>query len=82
MKKIIIGLIRFYQKFISPLFPPTCRFYPTCSEYTVQAVERFGVVKGLYLGLRRVLRCNPLNEGGYDPVPEEFHFFVVRRDKR
>jgi putative membrane protein insertion efficiency factor len=82
MKKIIISLIRFYQKFISPLFPPTCRFYPTCSEYTAQAVERFGVVKGLYLGLRRVLRCNPLNEGGYDPVPEEFHFFVVRRDKR
>ncbi len=82
MKRIIISIIRFYQKFISPLFPPTCRFYPTCSEYTVQAVERFGVIRGLYLGLRRVLRCNPLNEGGYDPVPEEFHFFVVRRDKR
>ena len=82
MRKIIIGIIRFYQKFISPLFPPTCRFYPTCSEYTVQAVERFGVIKGLYLGLRRVLRCNPLSEGGYDPVPEEFHFFIVRRDKR
>ncbi len=82
MKKIIILLIRFYQKFISPLFPPSCRFYPTCSNYTLEAVERFGVIKGLYLGFRRVLRCNPLNEGGYDPVPEEFHFFVVRRDKR
>ena len=82
MKKIIILLIRFYQKFISPLFPPSCRFYPTCSNYTLEAVEKFGVIKGLYLGFRRVIRCNPLNEGGYDPVPEEFHFFVVRRDKR
>ncbi len=81
MKKIIILLIKFYQKFISPLFPPSCRFYPTCSNYTLQAVERFGVIKGLYLGFRRVLRCNPLNKGGYDPVPEEFHFFTVRRDK-
>ncbi len=81
MKKIIILLIRFYQKFISPLFPPSCRFYPTCSNYTLEAVEKFGVIKGLYLGFRRVLRCNPLNEGGYDPVPEEFHLFVVRRDK-
>ncbi len=82
MKKIIILLIRFYQKFISPLFPPSCRFYPTCSNYTLEAVEKFGVIKGLYLGFRRVLRCNPMNEGGYDPVPEEFHFFVVRRDRR
>ncbi len=81
MRKIIIGLIRFYQKFVSPLFPPTCRFEPTCSTYALQAVEKFGVLKGLYLGLRRVLRCNPLSKGGYDPVPEEFHFFV-RRDKR
>ena len=81
MRRIVVGLIRFYQKFISPLFPPTCRFSPTCSTYTLQAVERFGVLKGLYLGLRRVLRCNPLNEGGYDPVPDEFHFFHIRRDK-
>ncbi len=81
MRKAIIWMIRFYQRFVSPLFPPTCRFQPTCSSYTMQAVERFGVIKGLYLGLRRVLRCNPLSKGGYDPVPEEFHFFV-RRDKR
>ncbi len=81
MKKIVISLIKFYQKFISPLFPPTCRFHPTCSQYTVEAVERFGVIKGLYLGLRRILRCNPLNPGGYDPVPDEFHFFKVRREK-
>ncbi len=82
MRKLIIGVIRFYQRFISPLFPPTCRYYPTCSEYTVQAVERFGAIKGLILGLRRVLRCNPLHEGGYDPVPTEFHLFKVRRRER
>lgn len=81
MRRITIGIIRFYQRFISPLFPPTCRYHPTCSEYTVQAIQRFGTLKGLYLGLRRLLRCNPLHEGGYDPVPEEFHFFVKRRGK-
>ncbi len=81
MRRITIGIIRFYQRFISPLFPPTCRYHPTCSEYTVQAIQRFGTLKGLYLGLRRLLRCNPLHESGYDPVPEEFHFFVKRRGK-
>ena len=70
--KIIIGLIKFYKKFISPLKPPSCRFTPTCSTYTLEAVKKFGAIKGLYLGFRRVLRCHPLNPGGYDPVPDEF----------
>lgn len=69
MKKISIAVIRFYQKKISPLFPPRCRFYPTCSQYAVEAIERFGVFKGGLLGLWRLLRCNPLFPGGFDPVP-------------
>ncbi len=81
MKKIAIFLIRFYQKYISPLFPPTCRFTPTCSEYTLQAIERFGFFKGSLLGLRRILRCNPLSKGGYDPVPKEFYIFKRRRKR-
>ncbi|HUM55583.1 MAG TPA: membrane protein insertion efficiency factor YidD [Bacillota bacterium] len=68
MKKIFVLLIRGYQKFISPLFPPTCRFYPTCSEYFIQALEKYGIFKGSYLGIRRILRCHPWNPGGYDPL--------------
>jgi len=67
-----MNCIRFYQKYISPMKPPTCRFTPTCSTYALQAVERFGVFKGLLLAIWRVLRCNPLNQGGEDPVPEKF----------
>ncbi|HDM70059.1 MAG TPA: membrane protein insertion efficiency factor YidD [Thermotogales bacterium] len=70
--KIVIAMIMFYKRFISPLKPPSCRFTPTCSTYTMEAVKRFGVIKGLYLGFRRILRCHPLNPGGYDPVPDEF----------
>lgn len=69
MKRIIILPIRFYQKFISPLLPSTCRFYPTCSAYFIQAVEKHGVIKGSYLGIKRILKCHPFNPGGYDPVP-------------
>ncbi|NLM97290.1 MAG: membrane protein insertion efficiency factor YidD [Halanaerobiaceae bacterium] len=68
MKKLYILLIRFYQKAISPWTPKSCRFYPTCSEYCIQAVEKYGIIKGFYLGLWRILRCNPFNPGGYDPV--------------
>ncbi|TZE80761.1 membrane protein insertion efficiency factor YidD [Calorimonas adulescens] len=68
MKRFLKGLIRFYQRFISPLKPPSCRFYPTCSEYALQAVEKYGIFKGTWLALWRILRCNPFNPGGYDPV--------------
>ncbi len=61
--------IRAYQRFLSPLLPRSCRFFPTCSAYALQAVDRHGVVKGLRLGAFRILRCHPLHAGGYDPVP-------------
>lgn len=69
MKRLILALIRFYQQYVSPGLPPSCRFYPTCSHYTYQAIERYGVVKGGWLGIKRILRCQPWNPGGYDPVP-------------
>jgi len=69
MKYVMIGLIRFYQMFISPLFPPTCRYYPTCSAYFIQALRKYGFFKGSYLGIKRILRCHPFHPGGYDPVP-------------
>ena len=69
MKKIFLAMIHFYQRFISPLTPPTCRFYPTCSEYTREAIQYHGAFKGLYLGIRRILKCHPLHKGGFDPVP-------------
>ncbi len=68
MKVVFILLIKLYRSFISPLKPPTCRFVPTCSEYALLAIEKYGVVRGLYLSLRRILRCHPFNPGGYDPV--------------
>ena len=64
----LIIIIRFYQIFISPLMPATCRFYPTCSAYFLQALEKYGLIKGTYLGIRRILRCHPWNPGGYDPL--------------
>lgn len=69
MKGVALALIRFYKRFISPLLPPSCRFEPTCSVYTYQAIEKYGVLKGGWLGLKRISRCHPLNPGGYDPVP-------------
>ena len=68
MKKITIMMIKFYRLFISPLKPPTCRFMPTCSEYALQAIERFGIIRGGSMAIRRILRCHPFNPGGYDPV--------------
>lgn len=70
-KKMITVPVRGYQKFISPLFPPSCRYHPTCSTYMIEAVERFGALKGLRLGISRILRCHPFVKGGYDPVPEK-----------
>ncbi|WP_338472000.1 membrane protein insertion efficiency factor YidD [Niallia sp. XMNu-256] len=71
-RSIFIGLIRFYQTFISPLKPPTCRFYPTCSHYGIESVKRFGAFKGGYLTIKRILKCNPLHPGGIDKVPESW----------
>ena len=71
MKKFFLYIIRFYQKFISPIKPGKCRFYPTCSSYTYQAIEEYGVLYGVYLGIKRILRCQPFCEGGYDPVPKQ-----------
>ncbi len=68
MKKILRGLLRFYQEYLSPLKGPTCRYYPSCSEYMIQAIDCHGVVRGLLKGLWRVLRCNPYSRGGFDPV--------------
>ena len=70
MRTLIAFLIRIYQWTLSPLLGNACRFYPSCSEYTLQAVKRFGVLRGGWMGIRRIVRCNPFVEGGYDPVPE------------
>lgn len=70
LKAPFIFLLRAYQVTLSPLLPPACRFYPSCSQYAVEAIERRGVVAGLYLAALRLLRCHPWHPGGYDPVPE------------
>jgi putative membrane protein insertion efficiency factor len=69
MRQIFIWLIRGYQRFISPAFPPSCRFTPTCSQYTLEAIGKHGAVKGTWLGIKRLSKCHPLHKGGYDPVP-------------
>lgn len=69
MKKVILALIRFYQRAISPYTRPSCRFTPTCSQYAVEAVTKYGALKGTFLAIKRIIRCNPLFKGGYDPVP-------------
>ncbi|WP_102274161.1 membrane protein insertion efficiency factor YidD [Cytobacillus massiliigabonensis] len=71
LKKIMIGFIRFYQIVISPLKPPTCRFYPTCSHYGLESVKRFGAFKGGWLTIKRIVKCHPFHPGGFDPVPEK-----------
>jgi len=70
MKQLMIQLIKIYRKYISPLKGrPTCIYTPTCSQYAIEALEKYGVVKGTYLAVRRILRCHPFHKGGYDPVP-------------
>ncbi|MFT8872792.1 MAG: membrane protein insertion efficiency factor YidD [Sporolactobacillus sp.] len=69
MKHLMIFLIRVYQKWISPLTPPHCRFYPTCSQYAIEALMRYGVLKGSWLAVIRLLKCHPFHPGGFDPVP-------------
>ncbi|MBC7333055.1 MAG: membrane protein insertion efficiency factor YidD [Actinobacteria bacterium] len=68
MKKVLLFILRVYKKYISPILPNSCRFYPTCSEYAIEAISKYGVVKGSIKSMYRVLRCNPLCKGGYDPV--------------
>ena len=69
MNRILISLVRFYRKHISPASVPRCRYSPTCSAYALEALEKYGAAKGSYLALRRILRCHPFHKGGYDPVP-------------
>ena len=68
MKAILVFLLRSYQRVLSPLLPPACRFTPTCSAYALEAVQKYGALRGSYLALRRLLRCHPFHPGGYDPV--------------
>lgn len=68
IKKILIRLIKVYQKYISPMKPPSCRFYPMCSQYTIDAISKYGIIKGISMALRRLVKCHPFNPGGYDPV--------------
>jgi len=68
MKKFVLFLIKLYRKYISPLSPPTCKYEPTCSMYAVQAIDKYGLLKGGTMAFFRILRCNPFSKGGYDPV--------------
>ncbi|MGI2326276.1 membrane protein insertion efficiency factor YidD [Planococcus sp. YIM B11945] len=72
MKTVLLKTFRFYQRFISPLSPPSCRFYPTCSHYGIEAVEKHGAIKGGYLAIKRILSCHPFHKGGIDFVPDEW----------
>lgn len=72
MQLILINLIRFYQYFISPLFPSRCRFYPSCSSYSLEVISLYGALKGSYLTIKRLLKCHPFHKGGIDTVPEKF----------
>ncbi len=80
MKRVLLSIIRFYRRRVSPGLPRACRFYPTCSEYAEEAVKRFGAVRGGQLAARRILRCHPFAKGGYDPVPEA-PSAIIRRDE-
>ncbi|HOP74494.1 MAG TPA: membrane protein insertion efficiency factor YidD [Bacillota bacterium] len=71
MKGVILLFIKIYQRLISPMLPRACRFYPTCSHYAYTAIQRFGMKKGIKYSIKRILRCHPFSDGGYDPVPEE-----------
>ncbi len=68
MSWLVLQFIRFYQRFVSPALPPTCRFYPSCSQYAYEAIAKYGIIKGTRLAAWRILRCNPFGRGGYDPV--------------
>ncbi|HHS13900.1 MAG TPA: membrane protein insertion efficiency factor YidD [bacterium] len=69
MKKLILSFLRIYRRWISPGLPRSCRFYPTCSQYAIQAIEKYGLMRGLGVSFKRVARCHPLHPGGFDPLP-------------
>ena len=71
MKFLILKFIKLYQNYLSPLLGPSCRFHPTCSEYALQAIENFGVMRGSFLAIKRILKCNPWGGNGFDPIPKE-----------
>jgi putative membrane protein insertion efficiency factor len=71
LKGSLIFLIKIYKRFISPLKKPSCRFYPTCSQYAIEAISHYGAIKGSYMAVKRILKCHPFNPGGYDPVKKE-----------
>lgn len=81
LKEILIIPIKIYQKFISPCFPPRCKYYPSCSHYAVDAIMKHGPAKGLVLGIWRILRCNPQSRGGVDYVPEKFDLLYYKKEK-
>lgn len=68
MKRLLLAMIRFYQKYLSPLKRPTCRFYPTCSAYALEVIEKKGALRGGWMAIKRILKCHPFHDGGYDPV--------------
>jgi len=68
LKNLLICIIKMYRKYISPLKRPSCRFYPTCSQYAIEAIEKYGALKGTLISIKRILRCHPFNKGGYDPL--------------
>ncbi|MGN0623769.1 MAG: membrane protein insertion efficiency factor YidD [Oscillospiraceae bacterium] len=81
MRWIFVYLIKFYKKFISPMFPARCKYYPTCSSYALEAYRKHGFIKGTILSVWRILRCNPWSNGGVDHVPEEFNLFKSKKRK-
>lgn len=81
MKKILVAIVRFYQRFISPAFPPSCRYYPTCSNYMIRAIQVHGAFKGTLMGTARILRCHPFVKGGIDYVPLNYQLTRNKKDK-
>jgi putative membrane protein insertion efficiency factor len=80
MRQILIALIKLYRYAISPYLAPSCRYTPTCSSYAIEAVQRFGVFRGSWMAVRRISRCHPWHEGGYDPVPDNTDLTLTRKD--